>query len=463
MRFGKIRKIHFVGIGGIGMSGIAEVLLNMGYEVSGSDRNPSDITAHLKKMGARIFKGHQASHVEGADVLVYSSAVTVDNVEVQEALRMKIPVIKRAEMLAELMRLKYGIAISGTHGKTTTTSLTGAILTEAGLDPTLIIGGKVRSLKSNAKLGKGDYLVAEADEYDRSFLKLIPTIAVITNIDRDHMECYQDFDDLKNAFLTFVNKVPFYGKVIVCLDNPGVQEILNQIQRRVETYGFSSQADIVARDLQHTETGVKFAVDYHHQPLGEIQMQIPGAHNVLNALASIGVGLELDVPFPKMKNALEEFTGVSRRFEIKARVNDIIIVDDYAHHPAEIEASLRGARESWPKRRIVAVFQPHLYSRTRDFYKEFARAFFNADVLIVTDVYPAREAPIEGVSGELIAETAKRMGHKQVFYIAKKEDIPEKIEPLVQPGDMIVTIGAGSIWTVNDRIVQMVKRKFNQA
>ncbi len=459
IRLGKIRNIHFVGIGGIGMSGIAEVLLNLGYNVSGSDRALSDVTEHLASIGARIYQGHSPEYVQDADVLVYSSAVSEDNPEVQEALRRKIPVIKRAEMLAELMRLKFGIAIAGTHGKTTTTSLTGSVLTEGGLDPTLIIGGKVRMLKTNARLGESEFLVAEADEFDKSFLKLIPTIAVITNIEADHLDCYKDMDDLKSSFVNFANKVPFYGRVIVCLDNPGVQEVLSQIKRSVTTYGFNKQADIQASSVEFRDGGVAFDVSYMKYKLGRIQLRIPGEHNVLNSLAAIGVGLELDIPFEKIKAGLEKFTGVNRRFEIKAVVNDIMVVDDYAHHPTEIEATLRGARTGWPGRRIVAVFQPHLYSRTRDFYKEFARAFFEADVLVVTDVYPAREEPIPGVDGNLIADTARTLGHREVHYVQNKDELPNFLLDVVRPGDMVITIGAGNIWKVGEALIPLLQKK----
>ncbi len=458
MRLGKIRKIHFVGIGGIGMSGIAELLLNLGYQVSGSDLNPSEITRHLEEKGARIFKGHAPEHVRGTQVLVYSSAVTPDNVEIQEALRRKIPVIKRAEMLAELMRLKHGIAIAGTHGKTTTTSMTGAVLTEGGLDPTLIIGGKVKALNTNAKLGSGDFLVAEADEFDRSFLFLVPTIAVITNVEPEHLDSYRDYEDLKDAFVSFANKVPFYGKIIACLDDRGVQEVLSRFKRRVETYGFSSQADLVARHVRWEKGRQVFQVFYHQKALGTIRLQVPGAHNVLNALAAVAVGLELDVPFRTIQQALADFTGVNRRFEIKAEVNGILLVDDYAHHPTEIQATLEAARTGWPERRIVAVFQPHLYSRTQKFYREFARSFLDADVLFVLDVYPAREAPIEGVSGRWIADAAVEMGHRQVFFVEDKTRVAHAVAPHVRPGDMIITIGAGDVWRINQRLLDWLTR-----
>ena len=459
MRLGKIRHIHFVGIGGIGMSGIAEVLLNQGYEISGSDRALSEVTEHLQEIGAKVYKGHAPEHVEGADVLVYSSAVTLDNPEVQEALRRKIPVIKRAEMLGELMRLKFGIAIAGTHGKTTTTSLTGSVLTEGGLDPTLIIGGRVRSLNTNALLGSSEFLVAEADEFDKSFLRMIPTIAVITNIEPDHLDSYHGWEDLKNSFVSFANKVPFYGRVIVCLDNPGVQEILQEIKRSVTTYGFNRQADIQADQVEFLPGKIRFNAYYQGQKLGQLNLQIPGEHNVLNALAAIGVGLELDIPFEKIKAGLEKFSGVNRRFEILGVFNDIMIVDDYAHHPTEIRATLKGARSGWPERRIVAVFQPHLYSRTQNFYEDFARSFFQADVLVVTDVYPAREEPIEGVSGALIADTARRFGHREVHYEADKSRLAEYVFKLLKPGDLVLTIGAGDIWKTGRALVDMFEKQ----
>ncbi len=454
MRLGKIHKIHFVGIGGIGMSGIAELLLNLGYQVSGSDTQLSELTHKLAAMGARISEGHRAENVQDAEVLIYSSAVTADNLEVQEALRRKIPVIKRAEMLGELIRLKYGIAVAGTHGKTTTTSLIGAVLTEGGLDPTLIIGGKVRSLDTNAKLGRGDFLVAEADEFDRSFLSMIPTIAVITNVDADHLDCYKDLEDLKNAFIAFANKVPFYGKVIACLDNPGVQEILHALKRTVISYGFSSQADFTARNPHFLPYRTEFDAFHEGALLGRVKLNLTGRHNIQNALASIAVGLELEVPFATIQKALEGFSGISRRFEIKAQVNDIMVVDDYGHHPAEILTTLQGARSSWPEKRIIAVFQPHLYSRTRDFYKEFARSFFDADILVVTDVYPAREKPIEGVSGKLIADTALTMGHKKVLYVEDKRKLAGEVFPLLQPGDMAITIGAGDVWKCANELAE---------
>lgn len=457
IRLGKIKNIHFVGIGGIGMSGIAEVLVNLGYQVSGSDRTLTEVTEHLEKIGVKISGKHLPENVKDADVLVYSSAVTIDNPEVQEAIRRKIPVIKRAEMLAELMRLKFGIAIAGTHGKTTTTSLVGAVLSEGDLDPTLIIGGRVRALDTNAKLGDSQFLVAEADEYDKSFLKLIPTIAVITNIEPDHLDSYENLDDLKNSFVSFANKVPFYGRVIVCLDHPGVQEILSRIERSITTYGFNKQADIQAHGVEHQEGGVSFSFNHMNYNMGKVRLKIPGEHNVLNALAAIAVGFELDIPFEKIKAGLEKFSGVSRRFEQKAQINDIMIVDDYAHHPSEIMATLKAARSGWPNRRIIAVFQPHLYSRTRDFYMDFARSFFQVDIVLFTDVYPAREKPIPGIDGKLIADTAISMGHREVHYVQDKNQISEYLLQLVQPGDMVITLGAGDIWKMGNSFIDLLK------
>lgn len=457
IRLGKIKNIHFVGIGGIGMSGIAEVLVNLGYKVTGSDRTLTEVTEHLEKIGVKISGKHLPENVKDADVLVYSSAVTIDNPEVQEAIRRKIPVIKRAEMLAELMRLKFGIAIAGTHGKTTTTSLVGAVLSEGDLDPTLIIGGRVRALDTNAKLGDSQFLVAEADEYDKSFLKLIPTIAVITNIEPDHLDSYENLDDLKNSFVSFANKVPFYGRVIVCLDHPGVQEILSHIERSITTYGFNKQADIQAHGVEHREGGVSFSFNYMKYNMGKVRLRIPGEHNVLNALAAIAVGFELDIPFEKIKAGLEKFSGVSRRFEQKAQINDIMVVDDYAHHPSEIMATLKAARNGWPNRRIIAVFQPHLYSRTRDFYMDFARSFFQVDIVVLTDVYPAREKPIPGIDGKLIADTAISMGHREVHYVQDKNQIPEYLLQLVHPGDMVITLGAGDIWKIGNSFIDLLK------
>jgi UDP-N-acetylmuramate--alanine ligase len=452
----KFRKIHFVGIGGIGMSGIAEVLINQGFGVSGSDRNPSDITDHLEKIGATFFASHAAENVADADVLVYSSAVTLDNVEVAAAVNRNIPVIRRAEMLAELMRMKNGIAIAGTHGKTTTSSMTGLVLDEGGIDPTLIIGGKVRSLSTNARLGESDFLVAEADEFDRSFLTLSPTIAVITNLEADHLDCYKDLDDIKDTFITFANKVPFYGSVISCLDDENIQDILPAINKPIVTYGFSSQADVQARNLRFDAANSVFDVFHEGELLATVALPVPGAHNVLNALASFCVGMELAVPVPKIVSGLAKFTGVMRRFEIKYSNEEVIIVDDYAHHPTEVKSTLKAAKTGW-ERRTIAIFQPHLYSRTRDFYKDFGKSFLDSDIVFITDVYPAREAPIEGISGKIIADAAKSFGHKDVRYVADMRQLPEELLKIKMPGDIFVGMGAGNIWQAINRFIELVK------
>jgi len=456
--FSSIKKLHFVGIGGIGMSGIAEILIDEGFSVTGSDRAASDNTERLEALGAKVSVGHAAENLDpDVDVLVYSSAVAPDNPEVQEARRRKIPVIRRAEMLAEVMRLKYGIGIAGTHGKTTTTSMVSLILMEGGIDPTVIVGGRLHGLAgSNARLGKGEFIVVEADEFDRSFLSITPTIAVLTTLETDHLDCYRDLEDIKSAFIQFAQKVPFYGFVVLCLDEPALQDIMPKIKKKIITYGLNGQADLQAVDIVHKQNVSRFTVVKEGQDLGEIELQIPGKHNVQNALAAIAVGLELKVPFGKVKAGIEKFTGVFRRWEVKADVDGITVIDDYAHHPTEIRATLAGAKSGW-RRRVIAVFQPHLYSRTRDFYDDFGRAFFNADVLVVTDVYPAREEPIQGVTGELIASAAKQYGHKQVHYVPDKKNVPEFLRGLVQKGDIVITMGAGDIWKYGEEFIRKLK------
>ncbi|MDP2301511.1 MAG: UDP-N-acetylmuramate--L-alanine ligase [Ignavibacteria bacterium] len=454
--FKNIKKVHFVGIGGIGMSGIAEILLNQGFKISGSDRNLSEITKRLSDLGIKIYEGHIPDNVKDVDVLVYSSAVSIDNPEVQAAIERKIPIIKRAEMLAECMRMKYGIGIAGTHGKTTTTSMVGLVLTEAGIDPTIIVGGKLSSLGgTNARLGNGEFIVVEADEFDRTFLKLTPTIAAITTLETEHLDTYSDLDDIKSAFIEFANKVPFYGFVTICLDEPALQDILPQINKKVITYGVSPQADVRAYNIVHNEFSSNYTVNYKGEVLGEITLKIPGLHNVKNSLVAVCIATELDVPFPIIKKALEAFSGVYRRFEVKYD-EDVMVVDDYAHHPTETSATLAGIRSGW-NRRLIAVFQPHLYSRTRDFYQEFGRSFLNSDVFICTDVYPARELPIEGVTGEIIAEAAKKFGHKNVIYIKDKNDLPSILSEIKKPGDIIVTMGAGDIWKYGEKLVDIIK------
>ena len=456
--FSSIKKIHFVGIGGIGMSGIAEILIDQGFRVSGSDRALSEVTEHLQSLGAIIYEGHKAENLAAdVDTLVYSSAVASENPELAEAERRKIPIVRRAEMLAEVMRLKYGIGIAGTHGKTTTTSMVSLVLLEGGFDPTVIVGGKLSGLGgTNARLGKGDFIVVEADEFDRSFLSITPTIAVLTTLETDHLDCYRDLEDIKGAFIQFANKVPFYGFIVLCLDEPALQDIMPQIsKKKLLTYGLTPQADIQAMEIHHKENTSTFTVTRGFDDLGQVTLQIPGKHNIQNALAAIAVGLQLGVPFSKVKAGIEKFTGVYRRWEKKGEVNGIAVYDDYAHHPTECRATLSGVKSGW-RRRVVCVFQPHLYSRTRDFYEEFGKAFLLADVLVLTDVYPAREEPIQGVTGELIANAAKQFGHKDVHYIQDKKQLPEYLKKNTRPGDIVITMGAGDIWKFGEEFLKQL-------
>jgi len=454
--FKRIKHIHFVGIGGIGMSGIAEVLHNLGYDVTGSDLKESENTKHLKELGIGIFIGHAASNVEKADVVVRSSAVGSENIELTEARKRFIPIIPRAEMLAELMRMKYGVAVAGTHGKTTTTSMIAAVLAKGGLDPTIVIGGRVNSLNSNAKLGKGEFLVAEADESDGSFLKLSPTIAVVTTVDAEHLDFYQDLDEIKEVFLQFINKVPFYGSAILCFDQEPIRNLLPRVEKRVIGYALSSQADLSAQGIILEGMGSRFTVLFKEKPMGRLTLQVPGRHNISNALAAIAVGLELEVPFPLIRSALEEFTGVARRFQVKGTARGVMVIDDYAHHPAEIKATLDAAKDGFNKR-VVAVFQPHRYTRTKALLSEFAQAFSRADCLIVTEIYPAGEPPIPGISGRQIAEGVKAEGHPGVAFVAEKEEIPALLLKTMQPGDLILTMGAGDIWKVADEFLKKLQ------
>ncbi|MBE0571030.1 MAG: UDP-N-acetylmuramate--L-alanine ligase [Ignavibacteriaceae bacterium] len=456
--FKSIKKIHFVGIGGIGMSGIAEILLNKGFEVSGSDLNLTEVTNRLAELGAKIYEGHSADNVKDADVLVYSSAVIPDNPEVKAAADRNIPIIKRAEMLAETMRMQYGIGIAGTHGKTTTTSMVGLTLTEGGVDPTIIVGGKLSGLGgTNARLGNGEFIVVEADEFDRTFLKLTPTIAAITTLEKEHLDTYKDLDDIKAAFIEFANKVPFYGFVVICLDEPALQDIIPLINKTVFTYGTTAQADVRAIDIEYEGFSSHYTAIYKGKELGRIKLNIPGEHYVKNSLVSVTIGMELGIDFTIIKKALEKFTGVYRRFETKYK-NDILVLDDYAHHPTETAATLAGIRAAWD-RRLVVVFQPHLFSRTKDFYQDFGRSFLNSDVFICTDIYPAREKPIEGVTGEMIANITKKYGHKNVHYIADKKDVPKKLMELKKKDDIIITMGAGDIWKFGEKFVELLKEE----
>ncbi len=456
--FKSVRKVHMVGIGGIGMSGIAEILIDQGFEVSGSDRQLSEITDRLKKLGAKIFKGHAAKNLGEADVVVYSSAVHLDNLELVAAAEKKIPVIRRAEMLAELMRMKYGIAIAGTHGKTTTTSMTSLVLMEGGLDPTVIVGGKLSSFGgTNARLGHGEYIVVEADEFDRSFLQLAPVIAAITTLEREHLDIYTDLEDIKRAFVEFANKVPFYGFVILCLDESSIQEILPLIRKKVVTYGLNAQSDLRAVNILFDANRSKFNLLLRGKDLGEINLNVPGLHNVKNSVAAIGIGLELGIEFSKIKKAVESFTGVYRRLEIKADIDGVTIVDDYAHHPTEVQATLSALRSGWPQRRVVAVFQPHLFSRTRDFHDEFGKSFLNADVLVVIEIYPAREEPIQGITGELIVNDARAFGHKEAYYVQDKRQLSEFLMKIKKSGDIVVTLGAGDILKYGEEFIGKMK------
>jgi len=459
--FSSIKKIHFVGIGGIGMSGIAEILLDQKFSVSGSDRSLSEITERLQQLGAVIYEGHNPSNIApDADALVYSSAVTPDNPELIEARRRKIPVIRRAEMLAEVMRLKYGIGIAGTHGKTTTTSMVSLVLMEGNFDPTVIVGGRLGGIGgSNARLGHGDFIVVEADEYDRSFLSITPTIAVLTTLETDHLDCYRDLEDIKNAFVQFANKIPFYGFIVLCLDEPALQEIMPQLnQKKVIGYGLNPQADVQAIDIQYKNNTSEFSVFYNGQDLGRVILPIPGKHNVQNALAAITVALELGIPFEKIKRGIEKFSGVNRRWEKKGEVNGVTVYDDYAHHPTECRVTLIGAKTGW-RRRTVCVFQPHLFSRTRDFYEEFAKAFLSADVLVVTDIYPAREEPIQGITGELIVNAAKLFGHKNAYFIPDKKTVPDFLSGIVKKDDMVIMMGAGDIWKLSADVLKKLEAK----
>jgi UDP-N-acetylmuramate--alanine ligase len=458
--FGRIKNVHMVGIGGIGMSSIAEVLLARGYRVSGSDLQTSPVTERLVKLGATIHEGHAAEHVTDADVVVYSSAVKPgQNPETAEAERRRIPLIRRAEMLGELMRAKYGVGITGTHGKTTTTSMTGLVVQEGGFDPTIIVGGKVAVFDSNAVSGEGDIIIIEADEYDRTFLRLTPAVAVITNIEADHLDIYADLDDLKGAFVQFANSVPFFGAAVLCLDDPTIREVLGDVERRVISYGTSRQAQVRAEGLVQQGALTKFGVMRDAEYLGDIALRAPGLHNVRNALAAVAVGLELDIPFSRIQQALGDFTGVDRRFQIKGEAGDVVVIDDYAHHPTEIEATLEAASNGWPGRRVVAVFQPHLYSRTRDFQDGFARSFYDADVLVLTEIYGAREQPIEGVSGKMLADLTSRYGHRDVRYLAEKDALPAYLAEVAQPGDLVITMGAGDVYKCGERFLDMLNER----
>ena len=477
--FAKIQRIHFVGIGGIGMSGIAEVLLNLGYKVSGSDLKTSAVTQRLASLGATTFEGHRAENIAGAEVVVTSSAIAADNPEVTEAHKLHIPVIQRAEMLAELMRLKYGIAVAGMHGKTTTTSMVAAVLAAGGLDPTVVVGGRVDAMGSNARLGKSQYLVAEADESDRSFLKLTPILSVVTNIDREHMDCYRNMRDVKKTFLDFMDRVPFYGMVVACNDDPLLRRLLPDAKRRIVTYGTKRGSDFLIRvstsrnsqkavappfprslpeggdvDLQPPPS--HFVVRYREQDLGEFTLHVPGVHNVLNATAAIAVGIGLDIGVDAIRRALDQFRGVDRRFQLRGRAAGVSVIDDYGHHPTEIKATLAAARQCGFRKTHV-VFQPHRYTRTRDLMEEFTTAFDDVDSLVVLDIYAASEKPIEGVTGAALAEKIREKSGKDVQYAASFADAVCAAVASAHDGDMILTLGAGSVSQLGPMILVKLK------
>ena len=460
---GRTRRIHFVGVGGIGMSGIAELLANLGYDVSGSDVKTSDVTDRLAKLGVRIERGHEASHVRDADVVVVSSAIHAGNPEVADARRRGIPVIPRAEMLAELMRLRYGIVIGGAHGKTTTTSMVALVLERAGLDPTAVIGGRLSAFGSNARLGRGDYMVAEADESDRSFLKLTPSIAVITNIDREHMETYGTWEALQDAFVEFANKVPFYGAIVACADDEPVRTLTARMTRRVITYGLErGAAHVTGRHAALEAFGSRCRVvlraeDGAERELGALQLRVPGRHNLLNAVGAVAVGLEVGVPFERIASALEEFRGAERRFQLRGEERGVMVVDDYGHHPTEIAAVIAAARAGI-NRRVVVVFQPHRYTRTRDLLDSFGDALAGADEIVLTDIYAAGEPPIAGVTIETLEESMRRAG-RAVHLVKNLDDVPSAVAHLAQPNDLVITLGAGSIGSVPDRILAAIRTK----
>jgi UDP-N-acetylmuramate--alanine ligase len=454
----KKHRIHFVGIGGIGMSGIAEVLLNLGYSVTGSDLRKSEATERLRSLGASISLGHRDTNLRGdPSVVVISTAVKFTNPEVLEARRRNIPVIPRAEMLAELMRMKYGVAVAGSHGKTTTTSMIAAILSAAGLDPTMVIGGRVRSLGSNARLGQGEFLVAEADESDGTFLLLSPTIAVVTNIDREHMDFYQTMDRLTESFLEFINKIPFYGLAVLCLDHPNVRALLPKVKKRYLTYGFSPEAEYIAEDLKLHPMGVEFSVRRGATSLGLLRLRSPGRHSALNALAAIAAAQELEIPFDKIAAGLESFTGIHRRFEVKGEPRGILVIDDYGHHPVEVQATIQAIRESW-NRPLTVIFQPHRYSRTRDLFDDFLISFDKADRLVLTQIYAAGEEAIAGTTGKSLYQAIKRRGHLEAEYVANKDEIVERLLPKLQSGDIVLTLGAGDIYKVGEKLVEALHK-----
>ncbi|MFH1865521.1 MAG: UDP-N-acetylmuramate--L-alanine ligase [Candidatus Eisenbacteria bacterium] len=456
--FGRVKHVHLVGIGGAGMSGIAEVLLNLHYVVSGSDLRCSETTDRLTSLGARVHYGHDAANIEGADVVVVSTAVARDNPEILAARERLVPVIPRVEMLAELMRMKYSVAVGGTHGKTTTTSLISAVLQAGGLDPTVVVGGKISSMGTGARLGASEYMVAEADESDGSFLKLSPTLAVVTTVDEEHLDYYSGLSEIKSAFTRFANSVPFYGCSIVCLDQHNIQSIIGDIERRVITYGLASQADVQATGVAASGELTSFGVTAGGEELGRVEITMPGLHNVYNSVAAVAVGLELGVSFGDITEALRSFEGIARRFDVRGEADNVLVLDDYGHHPVEIATTLSAAAARW-NRRLVVLFQPHRYTRTQKLLEEFGRSFYDATVLLVAGIYAASEEPIPGVSGANIVEVARRHGHRDADYVEELGALYERAMTVIQPGDVVVTLGAGDIYKVGERILASLRKR----
>ena len=447
-----------IGIGGTGMSGIAEVLLNLGYEVSGTDIAHNEATRRLRRLGAKVSIGHKADRVEGADVVVVSSAIGEENVEVQESRRQKIPVIPRAEMLAELMRMKYGVAVAGSHGKTSTTSMIAQVLETAGFDPTVVVGGRLNTVGGHGKLGEGDFIVAEADESDRSFLYLSPFIAVLTNLDKEHLDHYKTLDEIKNTFIHFANKVPFFCPVILCLDDPNLQSLVPSLERRIITYGFSAQAEVFVRDPQFEKFSSTSTVYWRGERLSELKLNVPGTHSIYNAMAAICVGMDLEIRLSLIIEGLEKYRGIGRRFELKKKIGEIMIIEDYAHHPTEIKATLEAAKKGW-SRRIVGVFQPHRYTRLSFLMKSFGASFNKADVLILTEIYPAGEKPIPGATGEALYQEILNFGHKGVLFEPNMKKIPSLVKKIAQPEDMVIIMGAGNIYRIIPDIIKSLEGK----
>ena len=459
--FKKIKSIHFIGIGGIGMSGIAELLNNQGFKITGSDLKESENVKRLESLGIEISIGHDSNNLKDAHAVVYSSAVPSDNPEILSATNMSIPVIRRAEMLGELINLKpTSIAVGGTHGKTTTSSMIGMILEKSGYDPTLVVGGLVSNLNTNVKLGSGEMIVVEADEFDRSFLALNPTIAIVTNLEMEHTDCYKDLNDIEDAFLQFCNSVPFYGNVILCADSDSLKKIMPKIKKPVTTYGLSEDSDYFAKNIKYAQNRSRYNLFHKNIDLGEININVPGEHNVLNSLASITLGLEIDVPLDLLKKGINSYTGVRRRFEIKENKSDIFVVDDYAHHPTEVEATINAAKNGW-NRKIICVFQPHLFSRTRDFFNEFAQSLIKSDIIIVTEIYAAREKEIHGVSSNLILDELENLGHNNTHHLENLNSLNNILDELVKPGDMVITMGAGDIWRYSDNYNEHLNNKLS--